>query len=45
MPVRPRRLSNRAIIGLGIAICVVAALLLAWYLGVLAVPRGAATPA
>ncbi len=32
---RPRRLSNRAIIGFGLALCVVAALLLAWYLDVL----------
>jgi hypothetical protein len=32
----PRRLSNRAIIGMGVVLCIVAALLLAWYLGVLA---------
>lgn len=29
-----RRLSNRAILGLGLALCVVAALVLAWLLGV-----------
>jgi hypothetical protein len=31
---RPQRLSNRAIIGFGLVLCVVVALLLAWYLGV-----------
>jgi hypothetical protein len=31
----PRRPSNRAIIGVGLALCVVVAILLAWYLGVL----------
>jgi len=29
-----RRLSNRAIIGLGLALCMVVALVLAWLLGV-----------
>lgn len=29
------RLSNRAIIGLGLVLCVALALVLAWYLGVL----------
>jgi len=28
-----RRLSNRAIIGLGLALCIVAAVALAWFLG------------
>jgi hypothetical protein len=32
----PRRLSNRAIIGVGLGLCIVVAILLAWYLGVLA---------
>jgi hypothetical protein len=30
-----RRLSNRTIIGLGLALCILAALLLAWYLEIL----------
>jgi hypothetical protein len=34
-PLGPRRLSNRAIIGFGLVLCVVAALLLAWYLDIL----------
>jgi hypothetical protein len=29
-----RRLTNRAIIGLGLALCIFAALVLAWFLGV-----------
>jgi hypothetical protein len=35
MAPRPRRLSNRAIIGLGLGLCIVAALVLAWYLDIL----------
>ncbi len=31
-----RRLSNRAIIGAGLALCVLLALLLAWFFGLLA---------
>jgi hypothetical protein len=30
----PNRLSNRAILGLGLALCVVLAVVLAWLLGV-----------
>jgi hypothetical protein len=29
----PRRLSNRSIIGLGLALCILVALVLAWFLG------------
>lgn len=36
MPAGPKRLSNRAIIGFGLALCILLALLLAWFLGVLA---------
>lgn len=32
----PRRMSNRAIIGVGLALCVALALLLAWFFGLLA---------
>lgn len=35
-PPPARRPSNRAIIGLGLALCIAVALVLAWYLGVLA---------
>jgi hypothetical protein len=34
-PQSGRRLSNRAIIGLGLALCILLALLLAWFFGLL----------
>jgi len=37
-----QRLSNRAIIGLGLALCILAALVLAWFFGLLDRSGGAA---